>query len=399
MVTKCPKCGGELEQTTPESTKCSKCGTVFKIKAPTGSQPAQKKKTKKKEKKEGKHKILKIIAIVVLGLGILGAILPESEEKEGKSGSKQSKSSAKSSVWADEDTELEDFEYYVDGDKIHITGYNGENSKLKIGETYEVEGTKVRVASISGAPFIFAGLESIIVSEGVEFLDSTVFNSCEAKYIFIPSTLNNVEDRFWDYFFQVEKLYYGGTQEQWDSICNVEREDIDCKWIYCNVKVDELSEDDSLKQVVLMQVPEENIEEEIPEVEESQVSEGDPEDYDFNFDFGGSEELSEPDFKASCVSLGYEDILRNPDQYKGQNCVINGTVDQIIEGWFDSFSIFVIDPNGNKWGCTYFYKENEPHLLEGDAVTFYGECKGTDTTRTILGEQVTMPRIDVEYIR
>lgn len=103
-------------------------------------------------------------------------------------------------------------------------------------------------------------------------------------------------------------------------------------------------------------------------------------------------------YKASCQIFDYQDILRNPDSYKDKDCVVSGTVDQIIEGWFDSFTIFITDSAGNKWGCVYTYKEGESHLLEGDGVTIYGKCAGTDTSRTLLGEQVTLPRVDIEYI-
>lgn len=109
-------------------------------------------------------------------------------------------------------------------------------------------------------------------------------------------------------------------------------------------------------------------------------------------------DISEDDYKDLCESLGYEDILRNPDTYNGKNCVISGKVDQIIEGWFDSYTIFVSDSSGNKWGCVYKYEEGESHLLEGDNITVYGECKGTENTKTVLGKQVTLPRIDVKYI-
>ncbi len=110
------------------------------------------------------------------------------------------------------------------------------------------------------------------------------------------------------------------------------------------------------------------------------------------------EELSEEEYKSLCQKLGYEDILRNPDNNKDKYCVVEGTVDQIIEGWLDSFTIFVTDYDGNKWGCVYSYKEGESRLLEGDYVTVYGKCKGTENAETLIGQQVTLPRVDVEYI-
>lgn len=109
-----------------------------------------------------------------------------------------------------------------------------------------------------------------------------------------------------------------------------------------------------------------------------------------------AEEVEE--YKISCESLNYESILRNPDDYDGKNCVVSGKVDQIIEGWLGSYTIFISDSSGKKWGCVYSYEEGESHLLEGDSVTVYGECKGTENTKTVLGKQVTLPRIDIKYI-
>lgn len=111
-----------------------------------------------------------------------------------------------------------------------------------------------------------------------------------------------------------------------------------------------------------------------------------------------SNDVSENDYKSLCRALDYEDILRNPSQNEGKYCIVSGTVDQIIEGWFGAFSIFIVDSSGNKWGCVYYYKDGEPRLIEGDYVKVYGICDGTDTTTTVLGQQVTMPRVDLEYI-
>ena len=109
-------------------------------------------------------------------------------------------------------------------------------------------------------------------------------------------------------------------------------------------------------------------------------------------------DISEEDYKNLCQQLNYEDILRNPDSYDETYCVLGGTVDQIIEGWFDTYTIYVMDSSGNRWECLYMYKDGESHLLEGDSVTVYGQCDGTTTATTLMGEQVTLPYIDAEYI-
>lgn len=109
-------------------------------------------------------------------------------------------------------------------------------------------------------------------------------------------------------------------------------------------------------------------------------------------------EVPEDEYKALCESLDYEDILRNPNNYNEKYCVVSGNVDQIIEGMFETYTIYVEDSSGDRWECVYFYKDGESHLLEGDRVTVYGKCKGTTTATTLLGEQVTMPYVDVEYL-
>lgn len=110
------------------------------------------------------------------------------------------------------------------------------------------------------------------------------------------------------------------------------------------------------------------------------------------------ENISEEEYKYLCETLDYEDILRNPDNNNGKYCKVEGTAEQIVEGWFGSFTIYVTDYNGNRWGCVYSYKDGESRILEGDSVVLYGKCKGTDTAETLLGEQVTLPRVDIEYI-
>lgn len=110
-------------------------------------------------------------------------------------------------------------------------------------------------------------------------------------------------------------------------------------------------------------------------------------------------DISEEEYKNLCEQLNYEDILRNPDSNKNKYCVISGKVDQIIEGWFGSYTIYITDSDGNKWECYYSYKDGESHLLEGDSVTVYGKCNGTTTSTTVMGKQVTLPDIRLQYIK
>lgn len=112
-----------------------------------------------------------------------------------------------------------------------------------------------------------------------------------------------------------------------------------------------------------------------------------------------NEDISKDDYIALCEKLGYNDIMRNPDSFKGKYCAVNGRVSQVIEGFLGGYTIFIEDANGNIWGCTYRYAEGESHILEGDSVTVYGECGGTQNTTTVLGKQVSMPVVSVKYVK
>lgn len=113
----------------------------------------------------------------------------------------------------------------------------------------------------------------------------------------------------------------------------------------------------------------------------------------------GKNNISEEEFKSLCQYYSYEDILRNPDNYKKKYVVLSGTVDQTVEGAFGLYTtIYIRDGNDNKWGCNITYSEGQSRILEGDYVTVYGTLNGTTTSRTVLGQQVTMPYIDIQYV-
>ena len=103
------------------------------------------------------------------------------------------------------------------------------------------------------------------------------------------------------------------------------------------------------------------------------------------------------DYKASCATIDYDDVARNPDNYDGVTIVVSGSVIQVSEGWFNSVTLRV-DDNGNIWYVTYSRDEDESRILEGDNITIYGECTGVTSYTSILGNTVTIPSIKGVYI-
>ena len=105
-------------------------------------------------------------------------------------------------------------------------------------------------------------------------------------------------------------------------------------------------------------------------------------------------------FAAECETLDYYDILRNPDSYKKRKCKVEGNVIQASEGWFDGITLRVGQDGSSDavWYVNYTYKEGESHILEGDWVTLYGTCDGTETYTALLGNSITIPEMDAEYV-
>jgi uncharacterized membrane protein YcgQ (UPF0703/DUF1980 family) len=101
-------------------------------------------------------------------------------------------------------------------------------------------------------------------------------------------------------------------------------------------------------------------------------------------------------YMAQCSDVSYADVERNPDQYDGTYVKVSGTVKQVIEGWFNSVTLRLSE-NGNIWVITYTREDGESRILEGDSITAYGKCSGVSNVTTILGEQLTLPSMSMQY--
>ena len=113
----------------------------------------------------------------------------------------------------------------------------------------------------------------------------------------------------------------------------------------------------------------------------------------------------EKDFKNSCKSYTYKEIARNPDKYIGKNIKFTGKVIQVLEGFFNSVTLR-IDMTKDEYGyyddtiyATYTYSDGENKILEDDIVTVYGTCKGSTSYESIFGATVTLPEIEIKYLK
>ncbi len=112
------------------------------------------------------------------------------------------------------------------------------------------------------------------------------------------------------------------------------------------------------------------------------------------------------DYKKTCKSYKYKDVLRNPENYQDQNAYWFGRIVQVV-GKTSYYSEFRIDVTCQKYtyiqgySCsdtiyvTYFGNQS---FIEDDMVKMWGTMDGTETYTTVLGASVTIPKFNAVYM-
>lgn len=112
------------------------------------------------------------------------------------------------------------------------------------------------------------------------------------------------------------------------------------------------------------------------------------------------------DYKKSCVTYEYKEVLRYPSIYKGKNAYWFGKIVQVVDKTFYS-SIFRINVTCEKYSYTdeYFCDDaiyvtyfGDQSFIVDDMVKMWGSMDGTQTYTTVLGASVTIPKFDAQYI-
>lgn len=109
------------------------------------------------------------------------------------------------------------------------------------------------------------------------------------------------------------------------------------------------------------------------------------------------------DYKLNCANYTYNEISRNPENYRGKYAHFKGKIIQSMESG-DTYT-FRINITKTKYSwtdtilVTYTKKEaTESRLLEDDIVNIYGMLSGTYTYETVMGNEMTIPLLLAEYV-
>lgn len=115
-----------------------------------------------------------------------------------------------------------------------------------------------------------------------------------------------------------------------------------------------------------------------------------------------NKEKEEKEFKENCKSYTFEQIARNPNNFKGTKVKLTGKVIQVMSDK-NSTNLRVNITKNNLYYTDTIYvvynpTENEDKILENDIITVYGTSQGDCSYTTVLGSTVTLPNIKAEYI-
>lgn len=112
------------------------------------------------------------------------------------------------------------------------------------------------------------------------------------------------------------------------------------------------------------------------------------------------------DYKKTCSSYKYKDVLRNPSDYKGKNAYWFGEIVQVVDKSLYS-STFRIDVTCEKYTYSsgyycddtiYVTYYGDQSFIEDDMVKMWGTMEGTQTYTTVLGASVTIPKFNAVYM-
>lgn len=111
----------------------------------------------------------------------------------------------------------------------------------------------------------------------------------------------------------------------------------------------------------------------------------------------------EIEYKASCSTIDFKTLSRNPDKYIGNRYTFTGEVIQVMEESSSNTVHLRLDITKTSYGYSdtiYVVGELDnsgDRILEDDIITIWGDCGGLYSYESVLGSTVTLPRIDMRY--
>ena len=106
------------------------------------------------------------------------------------------------------------------------------------------------------------------------------------------------------------------------------------------------------------------------------------------------------DFIASATTIDYDQLAKNPDDYKGTEVAYTGQIFQIQEDYGATWMLLsVTDMGYDIWDDNIWVEyPGEIQGAEEDIVTIYGVVKGEESYETQIGGETYVPKVAAKYV-
>lgn len=105
-------------------------------------------------------------------------------------------------------------------------------------------------------------------------------------------------------------------------------------------------------------------------------------------------------FKASCQSIPYGQLVKNPSKYEGEHVVYEGQIAEVQED--SGVGIMRLNVTNDGYGFwdddVWVDYEGEIDSAEDDVVTIYGTVTGEKSYDTEIGGSRSIPQIEMRYV-
>ncbi len=102
-------------------------------------------------------------------------------------------------------------------------------------------------------------------------------------------------------------------------------------------------------------------------------------------------------FKASCINVAYDELLRYPEKYEDVRIHVKGEIMQKGSGWV---LVQITRGSYDIWDDITFLilPADSPSIIEDDIIEIWGYGAGTFSYETVMGAEKTVPKIEGKYI-
>jgi len=111
--------------------------------------------------------------------------------------------------------------------------------------------------------------------------------------------------------------------------------------------------------------------------------------------------MSVEEIKSSALTISYDDLMRNNENYVGEVAYYRGEVVQVSEIYGDKYVLRVAtkqEPYIGYFKDVIWVNYKGKRLLEDDIIDVWGRVKGLKTYTAVLGNEITIPEIDSLHV-